>query len=391
VIGLVAAAVAILLTLPGLFRGGGDPRWLFVIGEVFVIPEHLGAEDVPIHTTGDPERPNYGFDGQFYLFHAYDPLLLEPLHPGSIDLPNLRCQRAGLPLLAWLLALGQPPVIPYTYLLLVVCLTGGMGWALACLAQGWDFSPCWGLVAPILLGVMMSWMRMLTDGPAVACLMIALVLLYRRNLAAHLAWCTLAVLVRETSLICVAAFGVVALAQQHAVAKQDRAGAWPAYREWNGSWYLIPVAVFVAWKLYVDWRLLGMALPLTMPYQVNFGLPGFGFLAKLWSIAHQDRMLVKKVAEACLVLSLGWGAVAGVVHGVRQWRDPVAMALLLYAAMTVCLDFQIFHEDWTFGRVTLPLVAFSLVASLKSRRPALGVVVLVNLIYAVFFYLAKTL
>jgi hypothetical protein len=61
------------------------------------------------HSQGDPEGTQ-GYDGQFAYFIARD------LSAGCqyCDVPAYRCQRILYPLLAWMLALGWPEVVPWT-------------------------------------------------------------------------------------------------------------------------------------------------------------------------------------------------------------------------------------------------------------------------------------
>jgi len=52
----------------------------------------------------DPSRSVGGFDGQFFLALAKDPLAIAPTTAKALDSPVLRARRIGLPLTAWLLA-----------------------------------------------------------------------------------------------------------------------------------------------------------------------------------------------------------------------------------------------------------------------------------------------
>jgi hypothetical protein len=89
---LMLASAYVGLTL---IRYNGDPLLFALVGTQ--------------HSQGDPEGTQ-GYDGQFAYFIARD------LSAGCqyCDVPAYRCQRILYPLLAWMLALGWPEVVPWT-------------------------------------------------------------------------------------------------------------------------------------------------------------------------------------------------------------------------------------------------------------------------------------
>jgi hypothetical protein len=104
VIVLVLALVYVALTLA---RYGGDPM-------MFVLPGTRYSQNDP--------NGSWGYDGQFAYYIASDPASGCP----QCDVPSYRYQRIFYPALSWVLALGQPALIPWTLIAVnVVALVGG--------------------------------------------------------------------------------------------------------------------------------------------------------------------------------------------------------------------------------------------------------------------------
>jgi len=104
---VVVLALALVYVVLTLVRYDGDPM-------MFVLP---GTR----YSQGDPEGTS-GYDGQFAYFIARDPL------NGwrYCDAPSYRYQRILYPILAWVLALGRPGVVPWTLIVInVAALAGG--------------------------------------------------------------------------------------------------------------------------------------------------------------------------------------------------------------------------------------------------------------------------
>jgi len=108
---------------------------------------------------GQPVLHGNGYDGQFSFVLAEDPFLRNPATAASLD-NTFRVRRILYPLLAWLLALGQRMLVPYT--LVVVNLVAGTALAalLALAAVRAGKSPWWCLVAVLYPGV---WIPVLLD------------------------------------------------------------------------------------------------------------------------------------------------------------------------------------------------------------------------------------
>lgn len=148
-LGLAAAGIIVAgrVGLPGEV----DPLAPFVIGSSWGMDRALAADGVSI--AAGPSQ--YGYDGQWFLGQAYDPLLRGEVAT-SFDSPRYRALRMLLPAAGWLLAAGQPPAIPYA-LLAVQILAVGLGCA-ACgrIVANFGRSRWWGLGFAAIPGVVVG-------------------------------------------------------------------------------------------------------------------------------------------------------------------------------------------------------------------------------------------
>ena len=160
--------------------------------------------EVPLYTYA--EVP--GYDGQFYAQLAVAKNPLDPAVARALDSPGYRARRILLPLFAHLVGLGRPAWIIQVYALSnLLCLL-----ILAALLARWWFPPTdlqnllrWtGTLFGS--GMALSVTRSLTDGPALLAIAVGahLVEQNRRGLGAVVL--AAAGLVRETSVLCAAAF-----------------------------------------------------------------------------------------------------------------------------------------------------------------------------------------
>ncbi|GBC80292.1 hypothetical protein HRbin09_01527 [bacterium HR09] len=102
-VGMIAAVTAAFL----IFTLNLSPTGFFRIGDRFPPSPRVGALR-PLVFAGEP-----GFDGQFFLTIALDPLLQEPGSVAALDEPGYRYRRILYPALGWLLAGGVPWLIPW--------------------------------------------------------------------------------------------------------------------------------------------------------------------------------------------------------------------------------------------------------------------------------------
>jgi hypothetical protein len=137
------------LLVAGLFSGAGaglpdefDATTPFYVGTGQGLGQELRERGV-----GLPDQlSETGYDGQWFLGQANDPLLRTDLHEDTFDAPRYRAVRGLFPAAGWLLAAGQPAATPYALLV-----AGMLAFALgsACSARivsAYGRSPWWGLL-----------------------------------------------------------------------------------------------------------------------------------------------------------------------------------------------------------------------------------------------------
>jgi len=120
--GLVLGCVLLGLQFARL---GPDPTAPFFVGTSWHLDEDLAARDIRVKL-----NPGNGYDGQWFLGLAYDPLLREHLAAG-FDMPRYRAGRPLQAVAGWLLAGGRRDAIPLGLLAL-----GPLALALGCAATG---------------------------------------------------------------------------------------------------------------------------------------------------------------------------------------------------------------------------------------------------------------
>jgi hypothetical protein len=290
----------------------GDPLALVQVGTYYASGDAQGSQ---------------GYDGQFVYYMALD------LHPqrvaARLDAPAYRYQRILLPVLARLVGLGNPALIPWTIPL--VNLAGhALGvWAMAALLAGWGlprrYALVYGLFAGFTLAVRLDLPEPLAFGLAVLAFWCGEQGQVRRR-----AWLFgLAAFAKETIL-------PLAVAQVLAdlVNRRWRAAGW-------GAAALLPFAAFQGW-LWIVFGVpgLGSGGAMATPFE---WIPFMG----LWRIgAYSWVYLLGMLAVfgPAVILPAVWGAWAAVRAWLSGDRQVYAVGLFLQALLIASLPFSTFRE-----------------------------------------------
>lgn len=107
--------------------GGGEPTRFMLLGHAFYDREGVAELVAPARPRVERE---FGFDGQFFFYLAFDPLLRGDAVERALDSPHLRARRIGFPWLSRLLA-PRAAWIPFGMTLAQIV---AAGWLLAVLA-----------------------------------------------------------------------------------------------------------------------------------------------------------------------------------------------------------------------------------------------------------------
>ena len=206
------------------------------VGRLFY--DRPGVADLTRRARPSP-RSEFGFDGQFFYFQTFDPLLRRVAAWQALDAPHLRARRIGYPLLARLLAQARrriPMGLLAAQLLGLAAILAMI--QIACRERGW--SPLHGFLLAASLPVLVPIEYMTCETVAAAWVMAAFFFHERGRSGACWSCVAAACLTKE---ICVlAAFGLML--------DMASRGRWKRAAVYAAS--LLPLA---AWIAYLRWRI----------------------------------------------------------------------------------------------------------------------------------------
>ncbi len=313
-------------------------------------------EFVMIGRQFDPEHGAYemGYDGQFAYQIALDPSGAAPY----LDVPAYRYQRILYPMLARLVALGNPAAIPWTLILinLASLALGTLATEKILAAHGqrrW-YALAYGAFAGLLLSLRLD----LTEPLAFALVLWGVLTFDRGRIWRSLPLFVLAALTRELTLIFAGACAISILA-----GKRLRAGLiW-------GAAALLP---FVIWQVILrlwfgSWG-IGSGGALASSFEL---VPFRG----LWGYLPRDASLAVPLAVVVLLMALV-PATASIVASLRSlWKGRLGLGvwiLLLNALIFPFLPASNVLNLPGLARITTGLVAAVLIyGALESSRRAL--------------------
>ena len=359
---LVAGLVCAALTL---VRYEGNPLAFALLGTQY--------------SHGAPQG-SQGYDGQFAYYIARDPA------GGwrTCDVPSYRYQRILYPLLAWMLALGQPGAVGWTLVALnVVALAGGTYFTEQLLAaQGvspW-YALAYGLYGGLVAGLRLDLTEPLAYGlvqaglwawskhrsPVVghesqsAGLRSASAIRHwpclTRSSPVALGLLALAALAKETTLVTV--FGLVLyLALER--------------RWWETARLGLAVGLpFVAWQGFL-WAWLGSTgVGAGGAMATSFEWLPFAGLLRVAMVSWPVFWLLLAIEGPLFVLPTIWALAASARDLVRGRRHPWSTVLLVQAATLSLLPFSTWREPLAMARLAVGLMAAGLLygALHRSRR-----------------------
>jgi hypothetical protein len=296
-----------------------------------------------------------GYDGQFYHYVAHDPLPNSDLKP-YLDDARLRYRRVFIPLLAYLLALGNSGRIDAACEL-VCLLTIGLGVFWSCqFAQRAGLAAAWGLAFLAMPAIPITVDRLVIDGGLAA--LTAAFLYYSYNRPPS--WTLFAILAcealtRETGFFLVIAYCA------HLAWRRDF---------WKAGLFLMSAGPAAVWYGYVqastaakpnDISLIPFAAILDVlrnPWTYPPGTPFAG------AVVAADYLALAGVLLA-LGLAFFWFA--------RGPVDPGRLAAALFATMAVVFQrplFQnVFQNVYDFGRVYTPVLLCLAAIAAQKRNP----------------------
>ncbi len=329
---MVAALVLAVYTLGvgGYLALGHSPLAFVRIGRTFVTRSHASSVIVYDPRTVYP-ADSVGNDGQWSYYLALDPANARYY----MDFPSYRYTRIFYPMLARLLALGQPGVIPYMLILINLLALAGGTWAIAAWLARKGY-PAWlALLYGFYPGLFLVLQRDMTEGLAYGLVALA-VYLYdfggrRRILWAGCAF-ALAGLTREVALVFPVLYGLAALLR-------GAGDLWARLRAgWRSAAALLALALlpFALYKLFL---LAWLGQTGVRPDLIPSPVPLSGLFA-LWPWNTQQVVVVPaSVLPALICLAAGLWALWRRQWGVEVWSllANVALLVLYLAPVTIYL------------------------------------------------------
>lgn len=248
-----------------------------------------------------------GFDGQYYYRMAVAPFSTDDRVAGvRFDLPSLRQQRVGYPLLVSAATLADRNRIPVALAAVNVAAMFALGWLGGALAQTFGRHAAWGLMFVLFPGFVYSLGFDLGEVVATAFLAGAVLAIQRRHIATAAVLASSAVLTRETTAILPIALLVAAGWKMR---RRDR----PSRRAGTTALAIagiVPLAALGAWQLWLRWS--WHALPLTTSADKNVRFPFQGLVDSVDKFfpPSSGAVLFRDVSLGFLIVVIGLGCVA---------------------------------------------------------------------------------
>ena len=331
-----------------IVRYDGNITGLFCVGDTEPVPIQLQDKGFYIH------RGWIGYDGQFSLYLAYDPLLKTDMLR-SFDGPAYRCQRIGLPMLAHLVALGNDRAIPYALVGInfVAFLVGC--WFFLQILDHFKASPFWVFAYAFSPGLMASEFRGLFDATSTSLVFIAIWAMLKERWAIAAVLLCVGTLVRETTVLMSGAVALCALRRGEVK---------------KAVWFALPAVVYAAWATYVHLRV--GAWQVASGFTTNFDWPMVGIVEKF-------TVILAKIIE----LNPGWpwvipvevifnlGLIFAIYLAVKRLdqapHDWLTLGLCAYASLAIVLSSFPWSRFWHTARVLEPLLLFPLLIYLQTK------------------------
>lgn len=319
---LAAALLAVALCLANLaLHHDGDITKAIRVGSDFYYQPGVGNLVRKAEPTLDPLN---GFDGQFYFFLAFDPLLHEPATIRALDAPHLRARRIFYPLVSRLMVIHRSDIPMGLLASLLLSIIGSAVIAGDFLKRA-GLSPLWSAVVPLSVCFAVPVDYLTCEPLAIFLIMLALWAWARERFV--LAWLATAaaILTKEPS-------GALALAFAAMAAKD---------RRWKrAAIFLVAAAPFVLWAQYIKTRI---DAPVGLDMGKNFMWPLEGALrvfphdwAKYTSGENEKVYMLRMLTRLWFLAA----AVALIIVGLRghrgfreNWRPSAAGVLGILAAV----------------------------------------------------------
>ncbi|MDF1499836.1 MAG: hypothetical protein P1P76_05135 [Anaerolineales bacterium] len=301
----------------------------------------------------DPDGTE-GYDGQFSTYIALDP---EPESVAAhLDVPAYRYQRILYPLLARLLAFGQPDWIPWSLILVNLLAHSAATYAVADILARRGLATGYALIYGLWVGLVSSVGLNLNEPLAYGLVVLAFLFKERGRFVPLAIALSLAMFAKETS----AVFWLAILISDLVGRKIDRGQA--ALFGAGG--------LFVLWQVWL-WRTfgtpgIGSGGEMATPFE---WIPFMGFL-RIGGVSIKALGLFALIFGPTIILPTVYALIQGVARLRVAPADSFAWSEFLNAAVIVLLPFSTFREPLGLVRIFTGVVLSLLLlnVSLNNRR-----------------------
>jgi hypothetical protein len=320
----------------------GDIRAMAILGADFFHP--------PVLAQVRQSTPA-GYDGQFYIALAADPLLRQSETLKALDTPAYRAQRIFVPLLAWLVSLGNPTMATYSYVILC-----WMGAFFSVLLLGYwlleeGHHPSWAILFLGSVGFWATVMRALPDAVALALVLLTLCCWKKEKHGPSIFFSVAASFARETSLLASAAIAF----------HEARHGHW----ERAIGVFILPLGLFLAWQATLEQI---VSSPTAIVGQQNLGFP-FSWVTFKFALLCRSFDLYSLSEWLCLgSLALSFLLCGSILPRLFR-RDIMTTSFCAFCGLALLLKFQVMVEIFAYARVLLFLPCAAIPIGLGECRP----------------------
>ncbi len=398
---LAAAIVAIILT-GGMLRqlseyDGNFSGFLHIskkfLGRNYILGEHPGIRRDLIKVDGT------GYDGQFFYFIAWDPLMKQyHFAPGEdkiVDDPVFRYRRIAFPALTKILSLNQPYLFPAVMMILLIAGGTILSFFIAKIAMNypgvWASVPAsvqdgraWsGLLAILIPGIWFSLYVATPEPLAAAFLAAGFYLTLKHRYIPAAIFFSLAALTRESTVLFIVVIAIFEFFKE---------------RKLRASLILIASIVpYFVWRLYVAITLSAMRGWKGFFFEPgNLGIPFAGVIQAYQQIMNGN--YIQPVTVPAIALSIVLVCLMVVfVFVYRNTKHPIAIIGAIYTFLALSLSFDKVWKDvsnverQSYESFLCLMLLFASRPQDNKGRIAIYAGLAVLLIYDLFFMIRTTM
>ncbi|HDL7825623.1 TPA: hypothetical protein PXP39_003754 [Yersinia enterocolitica] len=193
---VIVYAAIVIVGMRGWLNGNFDQ---YLVPGSYAAPQNISAHGFENKVF---PKMSAGWDGQFYYYHADDPLLLKDT-ASHLDMPDYRTKRVGVPAIAYVLSRmsGQDWTSPKFYFSVTVGLQIIATYMMAMFLYDRGYSPCISLIWSISGSALYTVAFGFIDGSADALLLISLIFYAKDKIIEFIFFMSLAALSKESYIV----------------------------------------------------------------------------------------------------------------------------------------------------------------------------------------------